>query len=148
MENEFTIKETANAIGQTVQNLYRKIPELKKLGYAREDENGNKFITIEGVNYLRDKIINSKRPTKEEERQETEEKNVKIAKLETEKEFLEKQLAEEKAKNRDLQDRYDKKDEAFNKISVANAQYLIDTSKQIQAVPEKKKFSLFRRNRH
>ena len=35
-----------------------------------EDENGNKFITIEGVNYLRDKIINSKRPTKEEERQE------------------------------------------------------------------------------
>ena len=70
MENEFTIKETANAIGQTVQNLYRKIPELKKLGYAREDENGNKFITIEGVNYLRDKIINSKRPTKEEERQE------------------------------------------------------------------------------
>ena len=73
---------------------------------------------------------------------------MKIAKLETEKEFLEKQLAEERAKNRDLQDRYDKKDEAFNKISVANAQFLIDTSKQIQAVPEKKKFSFFKRNRH
>lgn len=147
MENEFTIKETANAIGQTVQNLYRKIPELKKMGYAREDESGNKFITIEGINYLRDKIINSKRPTKEE-RQDVEEQNIKIAKLQTEKEFLEKQLTEERAKNRDLQDRYDKKDEAFNKISIANAQFLLDTSKPVESTPKKKKFNLFKRNKH
>lgn len=148
MENKFSIKETSVMIGQTVQNIYRKFQALKELGYAWEDEDGNKFISIEGVNYLKDKIINSKRITKTEEKEESDEKNVKIAKLETEKEYLEKLLSEEKAKIRELQDRYDKKDEAFNKISVANAQFLIDTSRQIQTIPKKRKFSLFNRNKH
>lgn len=70
----YTFIETANMLGITRQTLYNKEKELKSKGFI-QIKNNTRFITTEGINYLREEYLpnmqQSKRHIKKEARQST-----------------------------------------------------------------------------
>ena len=53
--SDFTIKETANYLGISVQAIYKEKENLKKLGYMQKDSLNKYIINESGLNYLKDR---------------------------------------------------------------------------------------------
>ena len=70
----YTFIETANMLGITRQTLYNKEKELKSKGFI-QIKNNTRFITTDGINYLREEYLpnmqQSKRHIKKDVRQST-----------------------------------------------------------------------------
>lgn len=144
---DFSIKEASDLLEQTPQNIYKKFSVLQKNGMATVNANGEKVITEGGINYLRELKINSikKNNTKKEQEVQNKQAELENIRLQTENEMYKKQIEELKRQYNDLQKQYNAKDEAFNKVSITNAQLLLDTTSAV-TVKEKKR-GFFRRNK-
>lgn len=57
MDNVYSIKKASELLECSTQNLYQQKQELISKGYWEISKTGNNYITINGINYLREKRI-------------------------------------------------------------------------------------------
>lgn len=56
-DNGFKIKEVSKMLDCSTQNIYRQKSALLRLGYMEKEQDGDYYITEKGINYLREKRI-------------------------------------------------------------------------------------------
>lgn len=61
VDNGYTIKEASKILDCSTQNIYRQKNALIKLGYMIQNNTGSFYITDKGINYLREKRIDTMR---------------------------------------------------------------------------------------
>lgn len=57
LDNDFSIKRASELLDCSTQNIYRQKDQLIKQGYMKQSETGSYYITEPGINFLREKRI-------------------------------------------------------------------------------------------
>lgn len=69
MDSGYSIKEASELLDCSTQNIYRQKQDLVSKGYWEQSETGNHYITANGINYLKEKRIETMKASKQDFKQ-------------------------------------------------------------------------------